>query len=115
MDQQVRASLYRPSLRRYPSYLPQVEYPDRFETRTVYPNGVFSFFNMTQWYASVCLAGERVGLEPSDDGRWKVHYGFVPIGMLDLRRALDRRARRFDELIPVVDPAHRRRKPPYGR
>jgi len=115
LDQQVPASLYRPSLRRYPSYLPQLEYPARFETRLVYPNGVFSFFNMTQWYASVCLAGERVGLEPCDDGRWRVHYGFVPIGMLDLRRALDRRERKFGELIPILRQSHRRRRPPYGR
>lgn len=115
LDQQVPASLYRPSLRAYPSYLPQPEYPSRFETRLVYPNGVFSFFSMTQWYASICLAGERVGLEPCDDGCWRVHYGFVPIGVLDLKRAMERRDRQFGELIPIVDQSHRRRRPPYGR
>lgn len=114
IDQQVPASLYRPSLRAYPSYLPQLEYPSRFETRLVYPNGVFSFFSMTQWYASVCLAGERVGLEPCQDGRWRVHYGFVPIGVLDLKDAVDRRERQFGRLIPIVDRS-RRRRPPYGR
>jgi len=115
LDQQVPSSLYRPSLRAYPAYLPQPEYPSHFETRLVYPNGVFSFFSMTQWYASVCLAGERVGLEPCDDGRWRVHYGFVPIGLLDLRRALERRHRQFGELIPIAHQPGRRRRPPYGR
>ena len=115
LDQQVPASLYRPSLRSYPSYLPQPEYPSRFETRLVYPNGVFSFFSMTQWYASVCLAGERVGLEPCDDGRWRVHYGLMPIGMLDLKGAMERRDRQFGRLIPIVAQSNRRRRPPYGR
>lgn len=115
LDQQVPASLYRPSLRPYPSYLPVPEYPPHFETRVAYPNGVISFFSMTQWYVSTCLAGERVGLEPCDDGRWRVHYGFVPIGMLDLKRAAERRDRQFGRLIPIVDPSRRRRRPPYGR
>lgn len=115
LDQQVPASLYRPSLRAYPSYLLQPEYPSRFETRLVYPNGVFSFFSMTQWYASVCLAGERVGLEPCDDGCWRVHYGFLPIGTLDLKAAMERRNRQFGRLIPIVEHPHRRRRPPYGR
>jgi transposase InsO family protein len=115
LEQQVPASLYRPSLRPYPSYLPVPEYPPHFETRVAYPNGVISFFSMTQWYVSTCLAGERVGLEPCDDGRWRVHYGFVPIGMLDLKRAAERRDRQFGRLIPIVDPSRRRRRPPYGR
>lgn len=115
LDQQVPASLYRPSLRSYPSYLPVPEYPSGYETRLVYPNGVFSFFSMTQWYTSGCLAGERVGLEPCDDGRWRVHYGFVPIGVLDLKGAMERRDRQFGRLIPIVEQSHRRRRPPYGR
>lgn len=115
LDQQVPASLYRPSLRAYPRYLPVPEYPAHFETRVAYPNGVISFFSTTQWYISTCLAGERVGLEQCDDGRWRVHYGFVPIGILDLKRATDRRDRQFGRLIPIVEPSPRRRRPPYGR
>ena len=98
-----------------PQHLPQPEYPARWETRLVYPNGVFSFFSMTQWYTSICLAGERIGLEPCDDGRWRVHYGFVPIGTLDLKGAMERRDRRFGRLILIVDQSHRRPRPPYGR
>jgi transposase InsO family protein len=114
LGQQVPASLYRPSLRAYPRRLPEVEYPAHFETRLAYPNGVISF-GTTQWYVSACLAGERVGLEPRDDGRWRVHFGWVPIGVLDPRRAAEHRDRQFGRLIPIVDTSRRRRRPPYGR
>jgi len=114
LGQQVPASRYRPSLRAYPRRLPEVEYPAHFETRFAYPNGVISF-GTTQWYVSTCLAGERVGLEPCLDGRWRVHFGWVPIGVLDPRGASDRRDRQFGRLIPILDTSRRRRRPPYGR
>jgi transposase InsO family protein len=114
LGQQVPASLYRPSLRAYPRSLPQVEYPPHFETRLAYPNGVISF-GTTQWYVSACLAGETVGLEPREDGRWRAHFGWVPIGVLDPRRATEHRARQFGRLIPIHDGSPKRRRPPYGR
>jgi transposase InsO family protein len=109
LGQEVPASRYRPSLRSYPDPLPEPEYPNHFETRVAYPNGVISF-GTTQWYVSNCLAGERVGLEPCDDGRWRVHFGWVPIGILDLRRAAERNHRNFGTLVSIVDPAGRRRR-----
>ena len=109
LGQEVPASLYRPSLRAYPRRLPEPEYPSHFETRVAYPNGVISF-GTTQWYVSLCLAGEQVGLEPCNDGRWRVHFGWVPIGVMDLRRADERNRRHFGWLIPIVDPALRRRR-----
>jgi transposase InsO family protein len=114
LGQEVPASLYRPSLRSYPRQLPEPEYPTHFETRVAYPNGVISF-GTTQWYVSNCIAGERVGLEPCDDGRWRVHFGWVPIGILDLRRAAERNHRNFGTLVPIADPAlPRRRRRGYG-
>jgi hypothetical protein len=72
-------------------------------------------FGTTQWYVSNCLAGERVGLEPCDDGRWRVHFAWVPIGLLDLKRATERRTRQLGMLVPIVDPASgRRRRRRYG-
>ena len=109
LGQDVPASLYRPSLRSYPARLPEPEYPSHFEKRVAYPNGVISF-GTTQWYVSICLAGERVGLEPCDDARWRVHFGCIPIGVMDLRRADARAGRQFGRLIPIVDPAGRRRR-----
>ncbi len=114
LGQQVPTSLYRPSLRSYPRSLPELEYPAHFEIRRAYPNGVISF-GTTQWYVSTCLAGEQVGLEPCDDGRWRVHFGWVPIGILDHRRADERNHRNFGTLLPIVDPAsNRRRRRGYG-
>jgi hypothetical protein len=34
----------------------------------------------------------------------------VPIGLLDLKRATERRARQFGMLVPIVDPAARKRR-----
>jgi transposase InsO family protein len=114
LGQEVPAALYRPSLRSYPRELPEPEYPRHFETRVAYPNGVITF-GTTQWYVSNCLVGERVGLEPCDDGRWRVHFGWVPIGLLDLKQATDRGPRHFGRLEPIVDPAlSRRRRRRYG-
>ena len=48
--------------------LPAASTNGDFESRVAYPNGVISF-GTTQWYVSACLAGERLGLEPCDDGR----------------------------------------------
>lgn len=110
LGQEVPASLYRPSLRAYPRRLPELEYPAHFETRLAYPNGVISF-GTAQWYVSACLAGERVGIEPCDDGRWRVHFGWVPIGLIDTKHATERRARQFGRLIPIIDGSPRRRRP----
>jgi transposase InsO family protein len=116
LSQQVPAHFYRSSLRRYPEYLPQMEYPAHFETRPAYPNGVISF-GSTQWYVSICVAGERVGLEPVEDGCWRVHYGWIPLGLLDPRRAGERENRQFGRLLPLAEhnPSGRRRRRPYRR
>ena len=113
LGQEVPATLYRRSLRSFPNYLPHPQYPEHFETRKAYPNGIISF-GSTQWYVSVCLADQLVGLEPTQGGCWRVHFGWVPIGLLDPRRATERRDRHFGQLIPIHD-SLRRRRPPYGR
>ena len=114
LGMEVPASLYRPSLRSLPSRLPEPEYPAHFEIRVAYPNGVISF-GSTQWYVSGCLSGESIGLEPCDDGRWRVHFGWVPIGILDAKRAADRGDRKFGIITPIVDPSTKRRRKPYRR
>jgi hypothetical protein len=52
-----------------------------------------------QFYLSGCLTSELVGLEEIDDGRWKVHFGPVVLGFLDLRSAKDRGERHFGTLV----------------
>ncbi len=85
LGQEVPAYYYRRSPRRYPGHLTHVQYPAHFETRTAYPNGVISF-GETQWSVSGCVAGQRVGLEPTDGGHYRVYSGPSPRGCLDPRR-----------------------------
>jgi transposase InsO family protein len=113
LGQQTPATLYRPSLRRYPRVLPAVTYPAHYETRVAYPNGVISF-GTTQWYVSHCLAGERIGLEEGENHCWTVYFGSMQVGVLDLTRGADRGPRHFGLLVPTLDlPSARRHRRPY--
>jgi len=110
LGQEVPASRYQPSRRPYPRQLPQLEYPEHFYVAQTYPNGMISF-ESKQWYISSCLKSERVGLEQVDDDRWKVHFGPIPLGILDVRNAKDRGYRAFGLLVCP----ERRSKRPYKR
>lgn len=115
LGQQVPAYFYRRSPRRFPAHLTHLEYPAHFETRLAYRNGVISF-GETQWYVSGCVAGQRVGLEPVEGGAYRVHFGCVPLGLLDPRRYEERRDRQFGRLITLEDNVHGpRRRRPYRR
>lgn len=115
LGQQVPAYFYRRSPRRFHAYLKHMEYPAHFETRLAYPNGVISF-GETQWYVSICVAGQRVGLEPIDGGSYRVYFGCVPLGLLDPRRFEERRYRQFGRLITLNENAHGpRSRRPYRR
>ncbi|HXV64102.1 MAG TPA: IS481 family transposase [Vicinamibacteria bacterium] len=109
LGQQVPASLYRPSLRAYPRRLPEIDYPDHFQVRRTYPNGMVSF-GCTQWYISGCLVSERIGLEEVDDDRWKVYFGPIALGLLDVRNARERGSRAFGLLVPLDGQISRRRR-----
>lgn len=98
LRQQTPSSVYRPSLREYPRRLPEIIYPDHFQVRRTYPNGMISFAS-TQWYISACLGSESVGLEEVDDGRWKVYFGPIHLGILDARNANERGYRAFGLLV----------------
>lgn len=103
------ASQYRPSLRPFPARVPEPEYPAHFHVERAYPNGVISFRG-TQWYLSLCLAGELVGLEAVDDGRWAVHFGPVALGVLDVREATARGSRTFGVLVRMDGQVTSRRR-----
>jgi len=92
------ASRYIRSSRPYPSRLPEIDYPAHCRVERVYPNGVISF-RETQWYLSNCLADELVGLEEVDDDRWKVCFGPLELGVLDVRSAKTRGYRQFGLLV----------------
>jgi putative transposase len=75
---------YQPSLRPYPRRLPQLHYDTGVVVRYVYPSGQLHWRGR-EWYVSQVLAGEPVGLQPIDDGIWRVLAGPLAIGRLDLR------------------------------
>ena len=85
LGQKPPASFYTPSQRPYPSRLAAVEYPDDWERRKIKDSG------RMKWKGSeliVCqaLTGEHVGLEPIDDGLWRVHFCQTPIGIFSEKR-----------------------------
>jgi putative transposase len=98
IGQATPATLYSPSPRPYPSRLPDLEYPRHFHIERAYPNGAITFRSI-QWYLSSCLVGQRVGLEQVEDDRWKVYFGPVALGLLDVRNAKARGWRHFGLLV----------------
>lgn len=109
LDQQTPASFYKLSPRRYPRVLPEVEYPGHLRVLRTYSNGVISFKG-SQWYLSGCLTSELVGLEEIDDDRWKVYFGPVALGVLDIRNAKQRGPRQFGLLVRTDGEINRRRR-----
>jgi hypothetical protein len=82
--------LYVPSGRSYPSRMAEPEYPDDWEVR-----GVRECGRMRWWSANVfvskTLAGEPIGLEPVDDGQWRVWFFDYPLGIFDERKGIIRK------------------------
>jgi len=98
IGQKTPASLYKPSNRRLPARLPQIEYPGHYEVRLVSLNGGIRW-NSAWVNVSHVLGGEYVGLEAIDDRLWDVHFGPLRLGRLDERDlrihdALGRKRRR---------------------
>ncbi len=115
LAQQTPASAYRKSLRPFPKRLPDVDYPSHFKVFKTYPNGVISF-NHTQWITSSILRDEWVGLEEVADDRWKVYFGPIPLGILDVRLAKQRGDRLFGSLVRMDGEITRRNKrKPYRK
>ena len=78
------ATLYRSSTRSYPQRLAEPEYPGEWERRRVSAGGQFRWRH-DMVFAAHALDGERVGLEPLEDGHWRVWFGFWELGVLDER------------------------------
>jgi len=113
LDQNVPASRYLSSLKSYPQRLPEPEYPEHFYLQRTYPNGMISF-NSTRCYISVCLQEELIGLEEVDDDRWRVYFGPVALGLLDLQNVRKRGYRQVSQLVrldgEITSNQRRRRK-----
>jgi len=83
-----------------PHRLPELEYLPHYKLERIYDGGMVSFRG-TQWYLSNCLSGEVVGFEEVGDGRWRVHFGPVPLGIIDFRNTKPRRSRHYGTLVRI--------------
>jgi transposase InsO family protein len=79
LGQQPPATVYEPSLRRMPLYLPEMTYPDHFEVRHANKTGCIKW-NSRHVYISEALAGEYIGVEEIGDGVWLARFGPVELG-----------------------------------
>lgn len=78
------AAHYTPSSRRYSGRLREPEYPSGYAVRRVHLRGEIKWGG-ERVFISEALIHEPIGLEPSDDGRWRLHYGPIVLGHLDER------------------------------
>lgn len=89
LKQETPASRYRPSPRRMPARLPELEYPGHYRVIHVSSHGVaYSFGRFI--YVGHLLTGERVGLDEIDNGIWNVYFGPVCLGHFDVRGATNK-------------------------
>jgi transposase InsO family protein len=70
------------SLREFPKRLPEPEYDDAWEERRVSASGFFRW-NNEQLFLSEAISEQTVALENFDDDAYIVHFGFVPLAVLD--------------------------------
>ncbi len=84
LGMQTPASVYVPSPRPYPERLPEIEYPDTMQVRSIRSHGHFRWKKHDVFLTEV-LWGERVGLLPFDDGCYTVYFAHVPVALFEER------------------------------
>lgn len=82
LGQRPPARVWEPSTRTYPARLREPEYPGHAEVRLVSDTGTFKFKGMLV-FLSQPLAGQRVGLEETDDGVWSIRFFETLLARLD--------------------------------
>jgi transposase InsO family protein len=95
---------YHPPPRSYGGRLREPDYPDGTEVRRVRLKGEIKWRG-TRVFVSRVLVGEPVGLEPVDDGHWRVHYGPVTLGLLDPAGRFETRKSPWGPACGFVDSA----------
>lgn len=110
LDGKSPAELYRPSTRRYRGSIAP-SYPPHFAVKRVVNNGTI-YFNGDQYFVSLALAGQSVGLEQLSEFRWKVWLHELDCGELEMLPPWidDHLAPRATAAIEVSRPAHRPRR-----
>lgn len=84
VDHAPPATRYQPSPRPLPARLPPVEYPLEWPVRRVSTGGQI-IWQGRRLFLSTVLAGQDIGLEPLDDGRWLVRFIALPLATFDER------------------------------
>jgi putative transposase len=84
------ADLYQCSNRPFPSRLEPVIYPPEFEIRFV-SNGGHLRWNSAKVFVGHALEGQPIGLEPLEQGRWRVWFSFCELGEMEEANLLIRR------------------------
>jgi transposase InsO family protein len=92
LDLQYPAALYRSSPRRYPCALRTPQYSAACSVRRVRSNGEIKWAGELIFISQV-LIGELLAIEQTDTGDWRVRYGVIELGFINLvRRQLERQA-----------------------
>ena len=84
LGQKTPASVYSLSPRRYPEKLREPEYDEGAVVRLVRRHGEISY-KKRYYFISELLAGEKLCLVETGNGRYEIRFGFHPLGILDLR------------------------------
>jgi len=85
LGQDVPVSRYRPSQRRLPEPLPQVEYDEHEIIRFVSTTKAYVIFKGRLWKVPQAFCGERLAIRPLDvDGRYGVFFAAHQIAKIDL-------------------------------
>lgn len=79
------SQVYRPSLKKFPSRIPSVDYPNHFEVRLVGQNRCFKW-KQEHVFVSASLAKQYIGLEQVMDGLWAIYFSWKRLGFLDERK-----------------------------
>jgi transposase InsO family protein len=72
---------YRPSARRLPARLPELDYPRHFHTRVVDAAGAVRLRHRS-FHIGGGLAHQPLGLEEFADKRWRLHFAWLVLGEL---------------------------------
>jgi transposase InsO family protein len=81
LDMQTPAAVYQPSPRPYPARLPEVEYPDTMEVRTIKSHGQFRWKKKDIFLTEV-LWGESIGLLPINKEMFTLYFAHLPLARL---------------------------------
>jgi transposase InsO family protein len=85
LDMQTPASIYQPSLRPFPARLPEVQYSDAMEVRTIKSHGHFRWKKKDIFLTEV-LWGEPIGLLPIGDGQFNIYFAHLPLVGFDTKQ-----------------------------